>query len=220
MQIDFHCHHAMPNAIVCTDRPQCVTGPALLSFQGLLPSRWTKDCQDNLLSLLAKDPDLHMGEIGLDDRFKGNMDMDSQVEVLGKLLGFAKGNRRLVSLHCVHATGKMVKALESLKPRPFSILWHGFSGSAETAMELARLNVLVSIGPRFKGDIRSIYRANGNMVIETDYEGQSTDEHTGILANQYTQRAGELGMDIKGLEDHCMRMLELFKASVSDVQNQ
>ena len=103
----------------------------------------------------------------------------------GEELAFAIARGRCISLHCVRATKPMLDILSGLKYRPYSILWHGFTGSPETAAELKRLKVILSIGPRFAGNLDDLLDANPFIVPETDYEGSDEAEHQVILRNQY-----------------------------------
>ncbi len=207
--MDFHCHHPLPSAIVCTDRPCVVTG-GLMTCIGLLPNRWTPEAEDALLRLLRADSSLHLGEVGLDRRFRDLVPMERQVLNLKRQLQAAMALGRSVSLHCVQATGPMVSLLESLEFRPYSVLWHGFSGSRETAARLGELKVLVSLGQRTRGPLGPIAEANGGFVLETDYEGSSSDEHSRLLEAVYTRASEELGMSMDELVAHCRAMFRLF----------
>lgn len=186
MLIDFHSHFYDADSIVCNaDASEPSRKPALLKCAGLLPDQWSPERQDQLFSLLKTDENLQLGEVGLDRRFEGLLPMERQMNVLRQELEFAVGKGRSVSLHCVHATKPILDLLGEMPFRPWSILWHGFSGSVETAARLARLRVIVSVGPRFKGEISELIKANPYTVPETDYEGSYEAEHQGILKNQY-----------------------------------
>ena len=186
MLIDFHSHFASSDSIVCNaDASEPAQSTALLTCAGLLPQLWTKERQQQLFNLLDSRPDLQMGEVGLDRRFDGILPMEKQTAVLKEELAFAIAQCRCISLHCVRATKPMLDILSELKYRPYSILWHGFTGSPETAAELKKLKVLISIGPRFTGNIDELLKANPLIVPETDYEGSDESEHQVILRNQY-----------------------------------
>ena len=186
MLIDFHSHFASSDSIVCNaDASEPAQSTALLTCAGLLPQLWTKERQQQLFNLLDSRPDLQMGEVGLDRRFDGILPMEKQTAVLKEELAFAIARCRCISLHCVRATKPMLDILSELKYRPYSILWHGFTGSPETAAELKKLKVLISIGPRFTGNIDELLKANPLIVPETDYEGSDESEHQVILRNQY-----------------------------------
>ena len=186
MLIDFHSHFSSPDSVVCTaDASAPDRDSALLGCTGLLPDKWTVQGQQQLFSVLERDPRLQMGEVGLDRRFESILPMDMQITILKQELEFAIHKERSISLHCVRATKPMVDILKELDLRPYSILWHGFTGSPETARELAKLNVILSIGPRFNGNVEAILQANPYTVPETDYEGSDNLEHQKILESQY-----------------------------------
>ena len=186
MLIDFHSHYAGPGSVICTaDASEPAQGKALLRCAGLLPDQWSEERRNRLFELLDSNTDLHLGEVGLDRRFESILPMERQISILKEELAFATARDRCVSLHCVHATKPMLDILKELQFRPFSILWHGYSGSPETARELAKIKVMISIGPRFSGDITRILDANPYTVPETDYEGSEDSEHQRILESQY-----------------------------------
>ena len=186
MLIDFHSHHASPNSIICNaDASEPANSTALMTCAGLLPELWTQERQRQLFNLLDSEPELQMGEVGLDRRFDGILPMERQTAILKEEIAFAISRNRCISLHCVRATKPMLDILSGLKYRPYSILWHGFTGSPETAAELKKLKVILSIGPRFTGDINELLAANPLIVPETDYEGSDDTEHQEILRNQY-----------------------------------
>ena len=219
MRFDFHSHFPSPDSIVCTAEPGGIVPehggkqPCLMEFRGLLPDRWTEGKQAQLFELLAADKDIHMGEVGLDKRFTDLIPMQEQAAILSRELEFAIRNNRNISLHCVRATGPMLEILDSLflndsgkdglTIRPFSVIWHGFTGSAETARQLAKKNIIISIGPRFTGSIAGIFRANPLTVPETDYEGTDAQEHSRILEEQCMRFQRELVISSEELDRHC-----------------
>ncbi len=217
MLVDFHCHFTYPGGIVCTDHPCPVTG-GLVRSVGLLPSKWSEEDQDLLFRMLREDPALQLGEIGLDRRFVDRIPMERQIENLRRQLAVAVELGRSVSLHCVQATGPMLEVLSSVPFRPYRLLWHGFTGSKETASRLSSLKVMISIGPRTRSPLSPILKANGHYVIETDYEGSSSAEHLSLLDQMYSRLQTEASLDREALIEHCNRMLRLF--SVRDVQIQ
>ena len=186
MLIDFHSHHAAPYSITCNaDASEPTQSSALLTCAGLLPQLWTRERQQQLFDILASRADLKMGEVGLDRRFDSILSMERQTAILKEELEFAISRDRCISLHCVRATKMMLDILAELKYRPYSILWHGFTGSPETAAELKKLKVILSVGPRFAGNLDDLLKANPFTVPETDYEGSDDAEHRRILENQY-----------------------------------
>lgn len=216
--LDFHSHLASEYSIVCTDSPEptseALGKKVLMNCIGLLPEKWTAEREKLLYDRLSSEEDLHMGEVGLDSRFQDILPMERQKQILDRELSFAIENGRSVSLHCVRATGPMLDLLSKHHFRPFSILWHGFTGSAETAASLYRLGVIISIGPRFLGrtgnadsktKIEKILSANPMTVLETDYTGNDEREHLEILEELYGKT------QIKA--ENCVNALKIFRNS-------
>ena len=211
MLIDFHSHFPSPSALVCTASPSIGAPSAcLMRFEGLLPDRWSEARQGELFSLLLSDSSIHMGEIGLDKRFVQTVPMQRQADILRQELSFAFSHERCVSLHCVHATGLMIDILSEFSYRPFSILWHGFTGSPETAARLHTLGVIVSIGSRFSGNLGDIVKANPYTVPETDYEGTDPEAYSSILRARYEHFSTELGMPMEELKASCQSIYNSF----------
>ena len=181
---DAHCHFNSEDSIVCSAQllPQYINYPFDMALAGI-------------------------SEVGLDSRFTQRVSMQKQIETLNSILVHAKENRIPVSLHCVRATGTMINLLQKIQPEKGYCLWHGFTGSVETARQLEKLGVLVSIGPRFKGSVADL----NYFVIETDYEGTSASEHESILKGLYQKCSEELGMSVEKLEEVCNERAAAFK---------
>lgn len=180
---DAHCHSDSPDSIVCS--------ASLLPQNIELPVDYTQ---------------VGISEIGLDRRFVSRVPMEEQVRLLSALLEYAKEHSIPVSLHCVHATQLMVNVLKAVRPSAGYCLWHGFTGSAETASLLNQLGVLVSLGPRFKGLCTSV----GEFVVETDYEGNSEEERLSVLSGLYEKFASQLGISAGQLEEKCHERARAF----------
>jgi len=194
--IDFHCHFPYKYGIVCTDSPETPPEMALVPCIGLLPDKWSPQRQEALFQKLKDNPLMQLGEVGLDRRFQDVIPMEAQIKSLKQILEAGISMDRSISLHCVRATGPMLDILASLRYRPYSILWHGFTGSPETASQLDRLKVMVSVGPRARLSLKTLLDANAHMVLETDYEGTDPEEHRGILESRYGEMALETGMSV------------------------
>ena len=180
---DAHCHFKSEDSIVCSAQ--------------LLPS------------MVELPPDYSLvgvSEIGLDKRFVDRIPMEEQVSILSSLLYYAKMKRIPVTLHCVHATQLMVDTLKSFGNWEWRAMWHGFTGSKETAAMLEKMGVLVSIGPRFKGSVSDL----GPFVIESDYEGDSETERLGILSGVYNSVSIELGVNVEALDNLCRSRASAF----------
>lgn len=230
--LDFHSHFPSPDAIVCTATPIHEPGPSLLSFLGLLPENWTLELENSLIHNLESIDTFHLGEVGLDKRFAQILPLPTQVQVLHRLLNFAVSNNRKVTLHCVHATALMLKLLNEVKFQPFSVLWHGFTGSAETAAQLYKLKVVISLPPRgpfaltqnsptqpsqpqiqHMSLVSRIFQANPMTVLETDYVGSNQKEYDMLLSNHYSHIAEELNVSVSDLEAHCLSVFKTFSGT-------
>lgn len=215
MLLDFHSHIPTPNSVFCTDRPfeeneAIPTSQAILVCEGLLPDKWTQDRHVRLFRNLTLTPERQLGEVGLDRRHIAAMNMEMQLEALRLNLDFALDRNKSVTLHCVQETGRMLALLSEPRYRKLRILWHGFTGSEETARELSELGVIISIGPRFKGDIARLFKANNALVLETDYEGGNLVQYFQILQSHYAGCAKALGMTMESLSGYCMEQFYAF----------
>ena len=184
---DCHCHFVTDNAV-------CFSAE-------LLPDRIELPVQYELIS---------SSEAGLDARYNDRIPMEKQVKILCGILEYAKKEAIPVSLHCVRATGLMLDVIRKTGFEEGMLMWHGFTGSKETASELGKLGVIVSIGPRYHGDVKALFEANGRLVLESDYEGTSRAEHEQIMIKHYKRCAAELEMSIEELEEHCRETAKAF----------
>lgn len=209
--LDFHSHLPSPKSICCTDIPYVMQGQSLMVCEGLLPDKWTEERQSKLLADITAKRDIHLGEVGLDRRFESLISMDTQIRILRDNLELGISKDRCISLHCVRATESMVKLLSTISYRPYSILWHGFTGSKETARQLFKLKVMISVGPRFKGSLKDLYEANSYIVPETDYVGAEESEHDKLLKAMYQRLSEELDMAMETLTSHTQQMLKTFR---------
>lgn len=212
MLTDFHSHLASEYSIVCTDTPQGYEKQkALMNCIGLLPDKWTQENETLLYRMLSEDKDLHLGEVGLDKRFQDRVPMEKQLQILKREMLFAIENNRSITLHCVRATGPMTDLLSQLRYRPFSVLWHGFTGSAETARQLYKMGVMVSLGPRMSYDakkIRKIFSANPMTVLETDNDFKFEKVQVEILTEHYQRTEEALGT--AGFQKNISEALKIF----------
>lgn len=175
---DAHSHFQTQEAYYCTSE--------------LLPQNYPKTEQKQFQNSKS--------EIGLDRRFEKIMSMEEQETLLRE---FLKTADKPISLHCVRATERMINILKEFSFKPKTVLWHGFNGSKETASQLYKLGIIISIGPKFNGNIKEITKANPLFLLETDYEGNDPNEYNEILRRHYEKMAKELNLTVKELEEHC-----------------
>lgn len=153
-----------------------------------------------------------VSEIGLDKRYSTICSMEKQVNQLTAMLIYAKENNIGVSLHCVQETELLINILKKVKLQPYKAVWHSFNGSKETASILLSLGVIISISPKFKGNLNELYAANPLLVLETDYSGNNPDEYETILRNHYNNCAEKLGLPLAAMEMHCMELKQAFES--------
>lgn len=95
---------------------------------------------NNLFSLCGNNAKIKaVGEIGLDYHYEG-FDRDFQVAVFKKQIEFAKDLNLPVIVHSRNATEDTMNILRHYQPKG---VMHCFSGSADTAVEIAKLGMYI-----------------------------------------------------------------------------
>lgn len=95
-----------------------------------LPNDWDV----RLYDLLVRNPNIMVGEIGLD---KHKLDMDKQIAVFVRQLEIAHNLSRGVHIHCVGAWDKVLHIFKSYaKKMPPFVLFHRFDGKAQDIVRL------------------------------------------------------------------------------------
>ncbi len=215
LPIDFHCHFPSPNAIYCTAKPEAIAensslnSKTLLYCQGLLPQYWTSQRQEELLTNLSN-PHIQLGEVGLDKRFINIQSLQAQEQILITMLQFAKDHNKIVTIHSVQATERTINILKDAKLQPWKVLWHGFTGSLETAKVLFKMGVFVSVGIRYAGSLKELTMVHPRFVLETDYEGGDQTEYNALLGAHYQSCAAQLGWATSQLKEHCYGQAQTF----------
>lgn len=129
-------------------------------FVADLVAGWDEQLQD----LLIQNPDIMVGEIGLD---KHKPDMDLQINVFSRQLEIAAELGRGVHVHCVGAWDKMFAIFKAHKSKmPPFMLFHRFSGNGtDVARLVADYNAYFSFR-----DVRDVICAVPceRVLIETD----------------------------------------------------
>jgi Tat protein secretion system quality control protein TatD with DNase activity len=202
--VDFHSHFLSPNAIYCTATPEAINPKpkALLYCQGLLPQYWKYQHLTMLLKNLQSS-NVQLGEVGLDKRFQSFISLQKQEENLLTLLQYAKDKGKIVTLHSVQATERTIKILKTVKLEPWKTIWHGFTGSKETAQDLFRQGIIISVGLKGAGKLGELSKVHSRFVLETDYEGADQTQYNALLEAHYQSCARELGWTVEDLKEHC-----------------
>lgn len=153
-------------------------------------------------------------EIGMDKRFYSLVDENKQITYFKEFLDYSKQNNIPVTLHNVHCTDKMIKIIKSVKPEENTVIWHGFNGSSETAKELNKLGILVSIGPGYNKDIVKL-NSICTFLLETDYDGNSLEEHDQIIYKHYKNISDILNVPMNIIEERCINEAKAFAHRVA-----
>ncbi len=196
--IDIHCHVDLPIGVGLVDRYRA-GGVGAIVINSSTPDDWNDiidacdaypdfcygaigvhpwcagdigvDWKTKLQKLLAQNPKLMIGEIGLDKHYP---DMDVQMQICGAQMALAHDMMRPVQVHCVGAWDKMLHILaHNANALPPIIIMHGFSAGMEITEQLLRFdNVYFSFAPRIismpnKEDMINSIPA-GRILVESD----------------------------------------------------
>lgn len=102
-----------------------------------LPDDWVQKMHE----LLVANPNLMIGEIGLD---KNHPDMGTQADVFTTQLQMAATLGRVAHIHCVGAWDRLMDALRNAVPP--AVVLHGTATSPEMMRALSKYNVYFSFG--------------------------------------------------------------------------
>lgn len=164
---DFHTHRPLtPRAIINT-APGAQRPEGYLYSAGIHPWDAANVSQSDFEALLidARCPDIvAIGECGI-DRLRGPEEA-IQRSVLIPQLEIAESVGKPVIIHCVRATDAILALRRSMRP---SVDWivHGFRGKPETALQLARAGIFISLGERFNPGVPAAV-GQEMIVHETD----------------------------------------------------
>lgn len=139
-----------------------------------------------MASKLENHPLLQVGEVGLDKRFEN---LEGQQKFLLAALDLAFALQRSVTAHVVQADGLFLSCLRQAGNRLPPILWHGFTGSIETAKTASAMGCILSLGPTIE-HTRLAKRleelSHLNFAIETDFEENLQEKpYSQTLERQY-----------------------------------
>lgn len=96
--------------------------------------------------LISDNPNLHIGECGLDANIKKKAPLDLQEQVLISQLQLAHKYKRKVNLHCVKATGRLQSLISKYPKLDFTL--HSYKGSKESTQIWIKLGARFSLGSR------------------------------------------------------------------------
>lgn len=133
----------------------------------------TPHWKDRFLTLIANNPQVVIGEVGLDNWIK-NANLPEQEKIFSTFLHIACEKNLPISIHCLKAWGSLLKILKQTKLPERGIHIHGFGGSREVFQQLKRYNPYYSFSSYFlhqkKTHIAEIYKniPLDRILIETD----------------------------------------------------
>ncbi len=184
--VDIHTHKPLENGCgVVNFRLGVDTAVPSAPFSaGIHPWDITPDYPtllDRLQEALALPNCVALGEIGLDKAC--GVAWESQLEVFAKQLTLV-GHRPVV-IHCVRAQGEIIEILQRHKEVQ-KVIFHGFIGSREQALELTKRGYFISFGfgtlrsPRTVEALRAC--PPEAMFLETDTSPRSIEELYRLVA--------------------------------------
>lgn len=143
-------------------------------------------------SMLATDPSLGVGEIGL-DRLRDKTITPVQREVFAAQLELAAEMGRPVVLHGAKCWGEVMKAIRPYAGRIPAFLFHGFSRSDGLLPDIVAVNGFVGVGKAVLNDHAVNYRELvkkiplGRLLIETDGEDLPDADRSAIAAEIFSK---------------------------------
>lgn len=122
--------------------------PAVYAAPGLHPfcaDQWDAARARQLRQLCAQPKVIAIGEIGLDSLVE--VDLDTQRRAFTGQLEIAGEVGLPILIHCRKQTAAVLELLAAHRAERIGGIWHGFSGSIETARRILDLGFALGIGP-------------------------------------------------------------------------
>ena len=156
----------------------------------------TPDWADCMREILLSNPQIMVGEIGID---KYHPDIDRQIEFFAQQIKIAIEMNRPVHLHCVGAWDKVLHILKGHRPR-IPIIAHAFGGNAAIMTTLAEYNTYFSYGMRGDhiADTAKIAPLD-KILVESDSDTPTAQAE--ILATATREIAKLRGCDVRELNE-------------------
>ncbi len=169
------------------------TGDGVLRGYGHLPlitDRSPDFSLDHLRETLEHDTAGYIAEVGDEPFFP----FEHQLKQLTAVLSLARELKRTVVIHHRGTLVRLVQTLSSFSC-DIPIIIHQYSGSVETARELYRKGIRISIAPAVRErQMKLSYRMKEldiPFLLETDYTGEDEVEYLDILREHYRWVSGE-----------------------------
>lgn len=163
----------LPTSIRCLEFAK--SHPGVYAAVGVHPHEAKdapKDMEDRLVSLMAQEKVVALGEIGLDYHYDFSP-RDVQMDVMARQFRLALEKDWPVIYHIREAHGDMLTFFRNQKRLPSGVI-HCFSGSAETAKEYVKMGFYISFaGPLTFKKAPNLWEAAravplDRLLVETD----------------------------------------------------
>lgn len=206
----------------CTARPSdwdtmtACKVPGTVRFYGVHPwyaDEWGPGSAGRLESILEKDPDAHVGEIGLDSK-RG--DVSTQLPAFEGQLDVASGHGRIANIHMVGCEKEVLDALRAHSRGCRAVVLHSFS-SESYAKPFADIGCMFSVNPRVlaRSDVRLVRLMSSipedRLLLETDAPYVPRD-FSGMrdFADRLARRVGTTGEELMCLAlDNARRIADV-----------
>ena len=166
--------------------------------------RLPESYMDILKELVENNPQIKaIGEIGLDYHYEG-YDREVQIELLSNQLEYALKKDLPVILHCRDALTDFMELLKNYKPKG---VVHCFSGSAETAKEILKLDMYIGFTGvlTFKNSKKAKKALEvvpvDKLLLETDCPYMAPEPFRGKrCSSEMIEKTAACAAEIKGIE--------------------
>lgn len=182
------------------ERLSTLSGPALGGCGQFLEKEI--DTISDLYTYLKQHPDAVISEVGLDRRWA--VPAQKQTAFLSEVLEMGWYLNRSVTLHVVRSDKALLDLVNHHGNRLPPLLWHGFVGSMETALQASKKGIIISYAPSlYKANLSAHAKelANVRFALESDFHEAEEEAYQSFLQD-HLQRFSQL----TGLsEEHLMR---------------
>lgn len=147
---------------------------------------WNEETASLLIDQLKSPAAVAVGEIGLDALIE-TPTMEVQERAFRDQIRIARNLNLPIVIHCRRATGRLLQILKEEQAETVGGIFHGFSGSYETAMEGIRVGFAIGFGgpltyPNARRTPEVLHRLPQEwIVLETDAPDLAPHPHRGEL---------------------------------------
>ncbi len=223
--IDFHRHITTPFPYISPDTYWFATtrieeykmyqgDTSHMHGYGYLFEQESDEIESAIEKYLQNDPFGYIGEVGIDTRLTHLISLEKQLEVVKKLTQLALEYSRPIVFH-VNASFTLMEKIFTLGKGHIIMIVHNFTGSVETAHELYKKGVYVSIGPRVWQQGmkigKRIKEVNVPLLLETDYTDGSQDQYESLLKQHYAWYAREKEIEYKTVVEQMNELSSVFQ---------